>query len=60
MSNNRKRLILRERTVFRQHTAYVITLPIEWVRTHGIREGDKISPLVLEDGSLLLEVQKEG
>jgi hypothetical protein len=48
----------RQRRVFLQGTAFVVTLPIEWVRSQKIKGGAIIQPILQKNGNLLLNLLK--
>ena len=49
----------RRRSIFRQGLSFVITLPIDWVRNQGVKAGDTVVPVLLENGNLLLKLKEE-
>jgi hypothetical protein len=49
---------LRKRSVFKQGAAFVVTLPIEWVRSRKIKQGSIIQPVLQKNGNLLLALEK--
>ena len=50
---------LRARKVFRQNESLVVTLPIEYTKTFGIKEGTVMEPIMRSDGALILIPKKE-
>lgn len=49
---------MRERTIYKQGVAFVITLPIDWIRTQELKPGDGLVPVLQEDMTLLLVPKK--
>lgn len=50
---------LRQTTIQRIGYSYYVSLPIEWLRHHGLRKGVRLNAILGEDGRLVLEVPAE-
>lgn len=42
------------------NSSYVITLPKEWIKAHGIKKNDPLALILLPDGSLVISPNTEG
>jgi hypothetical protein len=58
MELNEFEIKMRSRRVFKQNAAYVVTLPIDWIRNLNINPGDELVPIICRDG-LLLKLAEE-
>lgn len=47
------------RKIIKQDYSYLITLPIFWIETSGLSEGDYVEVSLGKDGVLILTPQKE-
>lgn len=48
-------IIIRPRKIVCFNYSYFVSLPIDWAKTHNIGKGDKVQPIILENGDLLLK-----